>query len=135
MMTLFYKHSWWFIAINYFCKKATSSMHNGGTKHIYVWYHYQKYYQNLVKDLNGAFCENCYILHCVKSVRIRSYSCPYFPAFGLNTERYFVWKYKLNFICCPSSLRFFFHLFLAWEKDTILWYYWCFRIFLAICNK
>ena len=27
-------------------------------------------------------------LHCVKSVRIRSYSAPYFPALGLNTERY-----------------------------------------------
>ena len=25
--------------------------------------------------------------HCVKSVRIWSYSGPYFPAFGLNTER------------------------------------------------
>ena len=32
----------------------------------------------------------CAILHCVKIVRIRSYSGPYFPAFGLNTERYFV---------------------------------------------
>ena len=29
-------------------------------------------------------------LHCVKSVRIRSFSGPYFPAFGLNTERYSV---------------------------------------------
>ena len=28
--------------------------------------------------------------HSVKSVRIRSYSCPYFPAFKLNTERYFL---------------------------------------------
>ena len=28
--------------------------------------------------------------YCVKSVRIRSYSGPHFPAFGLNTERYFV---------------------------------------------
>ena len=27
-------------------------------------------------------------LHCVENVRIRSYSGPYFPAFGLNTERY-----------------------------------------------
>ena len=27
---------------------------------------------------------------CVKSIRIRSYSGPYFPAFGLNTERYSV---------------------------------------------
>ena len=28
------------------------------------------------------------LLHCVKNVRIRSYSGPYFPTFGLNTERY-----------------------------------------------
>ena len=27
------------------------------------------------------------MLHCVKSVRIRSYCGPYFPAFGLNTEQ------------------------------------------------
>ena len=25
-------------------------------------------------------------LHCVKSGRVRSYSGPHFPAFGLNTE-------------------------------------------------
>ena len=29
-----------------------------------------------------------YDKHCVKSVRIRSYSGLYFPAFGLNRERY-----------------------------------------------
>ena len=29
-------------------------------------------------------------LHGVKSARIRSYSGPHFPAFGLNTERYCV---------------------------------------------
>ena len=28
--------------------------------------------------------------HCVKSVHIPSFSGPYFPAFGLNTERYSV---------------------------------------------
>ena len=28
------------------------------------------------------------VFYCVKSVRIRSHSRPYFPAFGLNTERY-----------------------------------------------
>ena len=28
--------------------------------------------------------------HCVKSVRIRSYSGPQFPTFGLNTGRYSV---------------------------------------------
>ena len=26
-------------------------------------------------------------IHCVKSVRIRSFSGPYFPAFGLNTDQ------------------------------------------------
>ena len=30
----------------------------------------------------------CRILHCVKSVRIRSYFGPHFPTLGLNTERY-----------------------------------------------
>ena len=30
----------------------------------------------------------CHSTHCVKSVRIWCYSCPHFPTFGLNTERY-----------------------------------------------
>ena len=41
----------------------------------------------------NIFPNNCnYSLkqHCIKSVRIRCYSGLYFPAFGLNTERYFV---------------------------------------------
>ena len=32
-----------------------------------------------------------YLRHCVKSVRIRSYSGPNFPALGLNKERYGVY--------------------------------------------
>ena len=31
-------------------------------------------------------------IDCVESVRIRSYSDPYFPVFGLNTERYGVFS-------------------------------------------
>ena len=30
-------------------------------------------------------------LYCVESVRIRSFSGPYFPAFGVNTKRYGVY--------------------------------------------
>ena len=30
------------------------------------------------------------VLHCVRSVRIRSFCGPYFSTFGLNTERYAV---------------------------------------------
>ena len=38
---------------------------------------------------NGEqFDSICLDHHWVKSVHIRSYSGPYFPAFGLNTERY-----------------------------------------------
>ena len=28
--------------------------------------------------------------HCVESAHIQSFPCPYFPAFGLNTEIFFV---------------------------------------------
>ena len=31
-----------------------------------------------------------HVYHCVKNARIRTYSGPYFPAFGLNTQRYSV---------------------------------------------
>ena len=47
-------------------------------------------------NIGGCCCEIilplikrfCRKYHCVKSVRIRGYSSPYFPVFGLNTERY-----------------------------------------------
>ena len=35
--------------------------------------------------------------YCVKSVRIRSFSGAYFPAFGPNTERYTVYSVSLRF--------------------------------------
>ena len=38
----------------------------------------------------NEFINEALNLHCVKSVRIQSYSGPYFPAFGLNTKRYSV---------------------------------------------
>ena len=34
---------------------------------------------------NFYFCD---AMHCVKNARIRNFSGPHFPAFGLNTERY-----------------------------------------------
>ena len=36
------------------------------------------------------------LYHCLKSVRIRRYSGPHFPAFGLNTERYSVSPYSVR---------------------------------------
>ena len=43
-------------------------------------------------------------LYCVKSVRIRSFSGPYFLAFGLNTERYSV-SLRIQFECKKIRTR------------------------------
>ena len=45
-----------------------------------------------------------YIQHCVKSARIWSYSGPYFPAFGLNMERYGVFL-RIKFECGKIRTR------------------------------
>ena len=42
--------------------------------------------------------------HCVKSVRIRRLSDPYFPAFGLNMERYSV-SLRIQFECGKIRTR------------------------------
>ena len=41
-------------------------------------------------DVNFAESSKTFLRLCVKSVRIRSFAVPYFPAFGLNTEKYSV---------------------------------------------
>ena len=47
-----------------------------------------------------------YIQHCVKSVRIWSFSAPYFPTFGLNTERNDAEKYiAIAAKCRTEKLR------------------------------
>ena len=40
--------------------------------------------------INLEWCLSTNFTHCVKSARIRNYFGPYFPAFGLNAERYSV---------------------------------------------
>ena len=42
---------------------------------------------------------SAFLLHCVKSVLIHSYSGPYFPAFRLNMETYFI------SLCIQSKFR------------------------------
>ena len=44
------------------------------------------------------------VTYCVKSVRIRSYSGPHFPAFGLNSERYGVCL-RIQFKCGKIRTR------------------------------
>ena len=42
--------------------------------------------------------------HCVKSFRIRNYSGPHFPAFGLNTGRYSV-PFRIHSECGKMRIR------------------------------
>ena len=47
-------------------------------------------YWCFIKTKDLLTLSNCNILHCVKIVRIRSFSGQYFPEFGLNKEIYSV---------------------------------------------
>ena len=44
---------------------------------------------NGIAGFQSVSCNHSWI-HCVKNVQVRSFYCPYFLAFRLNTERYFV---------------------------------------------
>ena len=48
---------------------------------VLLTYFFLSVIENFLKDLKSA------VIQCVKSVRIRSYSGPHFPAFGMNTEQ------------------------------------------------
>ena len=52
----------------------------------------------------GIFIANRDNSHCVKSVRIRSYSGPHFHAFGLNMERYGV-SLRIQYECGKMRTR------------------------------
>ena len=49
-------------------------------------------------------CKSLSNTNCVKNVHIRNYSGPYFPAFGLNTERYFA-SLRIQFECGKIQTR------------------------------
>ena len=59
------------------------------SKFKFLWVVWSIYFQSLSFYFFINYLHSKKI-HCVESVRIRSYSGPYFPAFGLNTERYSV---------------------------------------------
>ena len=70
-------------------------------------------------------CYFCDDLHCVKSVLIWSYSCPYFPSFGLNTGRYGV-SLRIQSKCGKIQTR------ITPNTDTFKQYYcFCFYNFLV----
>ena len=73
-------------------------------KKMYQWWNKDKWWNNRYECKKGPVCEKGYIwnpaicscengkylenIHCVKGLRIRNYSGPYFPVFGLKLERY-----------------------------------------------
>ena len=89
-----------------FCKKSVPKILQNSQESTCAgfsfWYSYKLHAFNFMKasDTDLFLCISRYFSeklffeilsrrpHCAKSVRIRSYSGSYFPAFGLNTERY-----------------------------------------------
>ena len=67
---------------------------------------------------------SAFICHCVKSVCIRSYSGPHFPAFGLSTDRYSVSHHiqseygKMRTIISPNTDTF--HAVCIGEAEQII---------------
>ena len=53
-----------------------------------IWGWSWKFQNYILKSTISKSSANIFNYHCVKSVRIRSYSGQHFPALGLNTERY-----------------------------------------------
>ena len=85
-----------------------------------------------VNRIMGVFAEllellytavTCNNTQCVKSVRIRSYSGLHFPAFGLNTERYFLRSAELDLTI--NFLNLVFHLLVTVQKNQNSHQTWC----------
>ena len=70
-------------------------------------------------------------MRCVKSVRIRDYSGPHFPTFGLNTERYSV-RMRENTDQNNSEYEHFFTQlwdFIMGLWDYEIWYNFCYSLY------
>ena len=79
---------------------------------FYACCHCQRRIQNPVKYLRWSFCWNLLTIFakrltlfvwlssedCVNSIRVRIFSGPYFPAFGLHTKSYFVFL-RIQSVC------------------------------------
>ena len=48
---------------------------------------YSKIIFTFLSTMNFIAVNNCREIYCMKSVHIRSYSGPHFPAYGLNTDQ------------------------------------------------
>ena len=60
-----------------------------------------EYYAFQIGNRNTSFQSRD---HCLKSVRIRGYSGPHFPAFGLNTDRYGI-SFRIQSECGKMRTR------------------------------
>ena len=103
-----------------------------------MWYHDMEHKLWPKRCLFPAFFPLDYLfeqklqekVHCVKSVRIRSYFGLHFPAFGLNTERYGV-PLRIQSKCgkmrtriTPNTDNFHAVIFSMWLKNIHLYSLW-----------
>ena len=105
----------------------------------------RRLYQNFLKTVFHKFdLGHSWILylvchfHCVKSVGIRSYSGPHFPAFRLNTERYPVSLHiqskcgKMGTRVTPNTDTF--HAVFLWYMTLIVTNLWSMFVSVTIWN-
>ena len=78
-------------SLRYMASKVSGMVYNNTNNSHFLSLHWDNSVDSYSKT---SIFETSYTkltkLHCVKSVPVRSYSSPHFPAFGLNTERYYV---------------------------------------------
>ena len=97
----------------------------------------QYYYLEFIRIYNH--------IQCVKSVRIPSFSGPYFPAFGLNMERYsviflikpFFWDANLNIRTkevFKNKIKSIFYHFKKHSLKQIKPFFWKVRVRLWVTN-
>ena len=69
--------------------RFTTLLKRGYLTGAFLWIFWNFSEQLFCRKSGDYFYERQIVcVHCLKSVRIRSFSVPFFPVFGLNTERY-----------------------------------------------
>ena len=89
---------WHFYEITFYCIIKNISYNYFGHLVLISYIDYTTHGSSFVDYLKHCILIS-FPFHCVKSVYIRNFSGPYFPAFGLNTERPNAGKYG------PEKLR------------------------------
>ena len=96
--------AWMLSCLKFYWKKAQTQVFSSEYCVIFKNTNFEKHSANsCFWTFKDQLLRNDASLHCVKSVRIRTYSGPHFPAFGLNTEIYL--SFRIQSQCVKMRTR------------------------------